>query len=185
MKVFSGDLKPQCGQVEYAGTDVLKSAKRSSLHTGAVMSQQPELHFPLTAEEVVMMGRYPHFNYRHSQKMRISAYRPWKNGCSRPLWEEITLLYRVAKTTGCNLQGFVTDMEAEENLTRYLFLDEAIAHLDLKHQQQLLKSLKNSATTAWVVLRNTPRPEHCARICRTYDPYEIREYCLRVQPAKQ
>ena len=39
--------------------------------------------------------------------------------------------------------------EAEENLTRYLFLDEAIAHLDLKHQQQLLKSLKNSATTAY------------------------------------
>ena len=28
------------------------------------MSQQPVLSFPLTVEEVVMMGRYPHFHFR-------------------------------------------------------------------------------------------------------------------------
>ena len=34
----------------------------------AVMSQQPDLHFPLTVEEVVMMGRYPHFSFAPGKK---------------------------------------------------------------------------------------------------------------------
>lgn len=32
------------------------------------MSQQPELNFPLMVEEVVMMGRYPHFTFNPNKK---------------------------------------------------------------------------------------------------------------------
>jgi iron complex transport system ATP-binding protein len=34
----------------------------------AVMSQQADLGFPLLVEEVVMMGRYPHFTFNPNKK---------------------------------------------------------------------------------------------------------------------
>ena len=33
-----------------------------------VMSQQADLGFPLLVEEVVMMGRYPHFTFNPNKK---------------------------------------------------------------------------------------------------------------------
>ena len=38
---FSGRSEPQCGQVEYAGTDVLKSAKGARYITGPLWANKP------------------------------------------------------------------------------------------------------------------------------------------------
>ena len=47
----------------------LNSLKKEELAKhSAVMSQQPELSFPLMVEEVVMMGRYPHFTFNPNKK---------------------------------------------------------------------------------------------------------------------
>src|SRR5262245_16300086 len=64
LKVFSGELKPQQGTVSYNGENILHINKNDLARQRAVMSQQPELHFPLIVSEVVMMGRYPHFDFR-------------------------------------------------------------------------------------------------------------------------
>src|SRR5262245_46569540 len=67
LKVFSGEVKPQQGSVLYDGEDVFHIGKTAIAKRRAVMSQQPELHFPLAVSEIVMMGRYPHFVYKPSK----------------------------------------------------------------------------------------------------------------------
>src|SRR5437868_7504993 len=59
LKVFSGELKPQQGNVLYDEANVFQLNKTTLAKQRAVMSQQPEVYFPLTVSEVVMMGRYP------------------------------------------------------------------------------------------------------------------------------
>jgi ABC-type hemin transport system ATPase subunit len=41
------------------------------------MSQQPELGFPLMVDEVVMMGRYPHFAFTPGKKIILSVMKCW------------------------------------------------------------------------------------------------------------
>src|SRR4051812_41126949 len=68
LKIFSGEIHNNDGNVFY-GDKKIRSIKTEELaRFRAVMSQQPVLSFPLTVNEVVMMGRYPHFNFSPNKK---------------------------------------------------------------------------------------------------------------------
>lgn len=153
MKVISGELQPQSGQVEYDSTDVFKIGKKELAKYRAVMSQQPELHFPLTIEEVVMMGRYPHFNYRHSQKDEEICMQAMQRMDIADLLGRDYLTLSGGEKQRVQFARVLSQIwEAKENQTRYLFLDEAVAHLDLKHQQQLLKITKELCNNGVLVV---------------------------------
>ncbi|HNH22938.1 MAG TPA: ATP-binding cassette domain-containing protein, partial [Ferruginibacter sp.] len=56
LKIISGEINNHNGKITYDGTLLASLEKEELAKFRAVMSQQPELSFPLTAEEVVMMG---------------------------------------------------------------------------------------------------------------------------------
>src|ERR1700712_1687076 len=63
LKLFSGEIKAKEGTISYSEKKISELKKEDLAKVRAVMSQQPELGFPLSVEEVVMMGRYPHFTF--------------------------------------------------------------------------------------------------------------------------
>lgn len=143
LKVFSGELKPSSGEVIYDDEAIHPSQKLRLAKKRAVMSQQPELHFPLTVNEVVMMGRYPHFSYKPTlhdiaickeamQKTEVEEFAE-RNYLTLSGGEQQRVQFaRVLSQIG----------EADSKENKYLFLDEAVSHLDLKHQQQVLQIAK-------------------------------------------
>src|SRR5262245_2725615 len=64
IKILARLLRPQVGTVQYDGTDAAGMKEVDLAKRRAVLSQAVEVAFPLTAREVVMMGRYPHFGGR-------------------------------------------------------------------------------------------------------------------------
>src|SRR6478735_11298615 len=66
LKIISGDLIPDNGQVKYGNKTLDKSRLKEIAKVRTTMSQHSLLSFPMTVEEVVMMGRYPHFRSRPS-----------------------------------------------------------------------------------------------------------------------
>src|SRR4249920_3710576 len=58
LKIFSGEIPASGGNVLYNGKQIRAIKTDELAKYRAVMSQQPELSFPLTVDEVVMMGRY-------------------------------------------------------------------------------------------------------------------------------
>src|SRR5215213_8008184 len=64
IKVLARLLRPGAGRVEYEGVDVRDAGEAELARRRAVLSQAVEVAFPVTAREVVMMGRYPHFGGR-------------------------------------------------------------------------------------------------------------------------
>lgn len=68
LKVFSGEIQKYDGNVFYDDKKIALYKKEELATYRAVMSQQPELSFPLMVEEVVMMGRYPHFTFNPNKK---------------------------------------------------------------------------------------------------------------------
>jgi len=68
IKLLSGELNNYDGRVMYNGADIKTYSKLRLAASRAVLSQQTELSFPMTVEEVVMLGRNPHFEFNPSNK---------------------------------------------------------------------------------------------------------------------
>ena len=68
LKIFSGEINRFQGTVLYEDKKIKELRKEELAKKRAVMSQQADLGFPLLVEEVVMMGRYPHFTFNPNKK---------------------------------------------------------------------------------------------------------------------
>lgn len=140
LKIFSGEISGYEGSVLYNGHPISGLKKEELARYRAVMSQQPELGFPLTVDEVVMMGRYPHFRFNPGKKdeaicnevidrMNLSAFKERNyltlSGGEKQRVQYARVLAQVWEkpAAGC----------------RYLFLDEPLTSLDISYQQEFLQ----------------------------------------------
>jgi iron complex transport system ATP-binding protein len=139
LKVFSGELRPRSGEVRYDGTDVFSLEKKELARIRSVMSQQPELQFPLRVYDIVMMGRYPHFGLAHTRHDEgICGLAMEKAGVTAFADRDYLTLSGGEQQRVQFARALAQIWEPVDGKPRFLFLDEAVSHLDLKYQHQVL-----------------------------------------------
>ena len=170
IKVLARLLHPQAGKVEYDGADVHDTSEAELARHRAVLSQAIEVAFPLNVREVVMMGRYPHFGGRpgpHDEKivdevmahfdvMEFSDrnYQTLSGGEMQRVnfARVLAQLWRDgAKRNGDASTAQSEDVSSATAMSRYLFLDEPLTFLDIKHQIDFLKKVRRFADAPDVV----------------------------------
>ncbi len=151
IKLLSGEINNFDGQLSYNGSDIKNLTKLALAASRAVLSQQTELSFPMTVEEVVLLGRNPHFEFNPSKK-------------DIEIVKEVMALLDLNSFTHRNYQTLsggekqrvhyarvlAQIWEAPKGEQRYLFLDEPLNNLDIYYQQIFLSiavSLLNDTTT--------------------------------------
>ena len=144
VKLISGELSPTAGAVLFDGSDLRTLTLIQQARRRAVLSQNLELTFPLSVEEVVMLGRYPHF-----------ADRP--GAVDLGICEESMRLFGVVEMRDRNyltLSGgekqrvqfarvFAQIWTAEEGSSRLLLLDEPLTFLDIFYQYDLMNKIRS------------------------------------------
>lgn len=144
LKLFSGAITPDAGEICYMNEKLSALKHEEIAKRRAVLSQNNELSFPLTADEVIMMGRYPHFNFSPSAE-------------DENIVKEVSALLRLEKFSKRNyltLSGgekqrvqfarcLAQIWNSPGNGTTYLFMDEPLAGLDINYQQEFLKLAKS------------------------------------------
>ena len=144
LKIFSGELKPQQGKVMYDDRDVFLLDKTTVAKRRAVMSQEPELHFPLSVAEIVMFGRYPHFTYKPSERDEMICREALQQVEMEEFSDRDYLTLSGGEKQRVQFARVLSQIwEADKGENKMLFLDEAISHLDLKHQHQLMRLAKD------------------------------------------
>lgn len=138
LKIFSGELKPQQGDILYNNENVFKISKKQLAKQRAVMSQQPELHFPLIVSEVVMMGRYPHFDFRPEKQDEVICKHAMTLADVIEFADRDYLTLSGGEKQRVHFARVLSQIGNNDDTNKFLFLDEAVSHLDLKHQKQLL-----------------------------------------------
>lgn len=143
LKIFAGETEKYSGNIFYNEKNIAQQKKESLATYRAVMSQQPELSFPLMVKEVVMMGRYPHFDFNPTKKDGLI--------CDEVL-EKLNLNYfkdrNYLTLSGGEKQRvqfarvLAQIWEPPANGQRFLFLDEPLNSLDINYQQEFLKILQ-------------------------------------------
>lgn len=140
LKIFSGEIQTGAGIVSYEKKSI-RDLKTEELATRrAVMSQQPDLHFPLSVEEVVMMGRYPHFHFTPARKDQIICSEVMKRMNLLAFADRNYLTLsggEKQRVQYARVLSQIWEPPAEGN--RYLFLDEPLTSLDINYQQEFLE----------------------------------------------
>lgn len=153
LKIFSGEIHGNQGDVFYNEKNIRHIKNDELAKYRAVMSQQPELSFPLTVDEVVMMGRYPHFNFSPNKKdfaicdevmerMNLSAFRE-RNYLTLSGGEKQRVQFA---------RVLAQIWQAQQNGIRYLFLDEPLTSLDINYQQEFLQIAREFAQNDTVLV---------------------------------
>lgn len=180
LRIASGLLTPTTGTVRYDGRLVRGMERNTLARTRAVLSQHVTLPFPLPAEDVVMMGRYPHFGRVPSLRDRTIVTRalelvgmaerreqsyPTLSGGEQQkvqmarvlaqLWSEVADDGSAGGSVTATAPAAGT---APAAASRILFLDEPTSSLDVHYQLHLLDVaralLRDERTTIVAVLHD-------------------------------
>lgn len=140
LKIFSGEISGYEGSVLYNDHKISKLKKEELAKYRAVMSQQPELSFPLTVDEVVMMGRYPHFSFNPGKKDEVICNEVMERMNLLEFKERNYLTLSGGEKQRVQYARVLAQVwEKPASGFRYLFLDEPLTSLDINYQQEFLQ----------------------------------------------
>ncbi len=140
LKIATGLLAPSTGEVRYGDRLVSAYAAPALARKRAVLSQRVELAFPLSVEEVVLMGRYPHYGRSPSARDREIVSRSLELvGMSGRRRQQYPTLSggEQQKVQLARVLAQIWNYD-EPREPKYLFLDEPTTSLDVHYQLHLL-----------------------------------------------
>lgn len=143
VKALAGQILPETGQVNLAGRPISSWTAQERAQRLALLNQQFNVQIPFRVRELIELGAYPYRGLWTRQKLTqaVSAAMQY---------------FHVADLAGrdyINLSGgekqrvqfarVLLQIElGQGELPRVLLLDEPSAHLDIAHQQEVLKRLR-------------------------------------------
>jgi heme transport system ATP-binding protein len=159
LKIATGILRPSSGEVLYEDRPIGEFSNGELARKRAVLSQHVELVFPMPVQDVVMMGRYPHYGRTPSAKDRAIVERALElvdmtakrnqpySTLSGGEQQKVQLARVLAQIWNLD--------ETREH--KFLFLDEPIEGLDVHYQIHMLnvaRDLLNRNCTVVAVLHD-------------------------------
>lgn len=139
-KALLGMLPCLAGEISLDGESIL-SLRRKELARRIAYLAQGKSTPDMTVEQMVLHGRFPHLSYprRYSEKDRQIAFEAMKKvGIAEYAQEPIYSL-----SGGMRQNAYIAMALAQH--TEYIILDEPTTYLDISHQLELMKILRELA----------------------------------------
>jgi iron complex transport system ATP-binding protein len=142
LKIINGTLFPDAGQMLVDGKDTSRWSRKDIAQKVAIVPQETAVIFPFFAEEIVLMGRFPHLsNYRFEDK---KDYRIVHEAMEKT--DTLAFASRRFDELSAGERQRVLIARALAQEPKVLLLDESTVFLDLKHQAQFLALLRQLNT---------------------------------------
>ena len=138
LKIINGMLFPVSGQMFVDGKETGRWRRKEIAQKVAIVSQETSLIFPFFAEEIVLMGRFPHLgSYSFEDKKDYKIIRE-----SMEKTDTLSFANRRFSELSAGERQRVLIARALAQEPKILLLDESTVFLDIKHQAQFLALLR-------------------------------------------
>jgi iron complex transport system ATP-binding protein len=146
LSLLAGDLPPTSGSVRIGELSVRRARPLALARRRAVLPQQTRLAFPFTVAEVVAMGRSPWAGTQAEDDDEATV------AGALLLTELVDFADRRFPTLSGGEQARGSFARVYAQSTDVLLLDEPTAALDLRHQEQLMRTARECAQRGCAVL---------------------------------
>jgi iron complex transport system ATP-binding protein len=137
LRVLTGVLEPTDGGVTLAGEAILRMDRRTVARTIAVVPELAQVPFEMAVHEVVALGRLPH-------EPPLSGLRPEDHAAVDAALDRVgisALRERDVRDLSLGERQLVFVALAVAQSAPILILDEPTAHLDIRHQVDVMRLL--------------------------------------------
>jgi iron complex transport system ATP-binding protein len=143
LKILAGNQKPSSGQV-FINNEALATINKNKLaQIRAVLSQHYHITFPITVNDIVLMGRYPYYGQSQAVKDRRICLDAMHKMQVLELAERDYNSLSGGEAQKVQMSRVLAQIgEVTGGIEKILFLDEPVSHLDLRYQHQLLQVAK-------------------------------------------
>ncbi|WP_375605325.1 ABC transporter ATP-binding protein [Flavobacterium davisii] len=139
IKIMSGQIKPSQGTLFFSEQVNLSTAELAKRR--AVLSQNIEVHFPINVEEVIMMGRYPHFDSIPTSKDREIVQEVIQFFEIQDLLERNFITLSGGEKQRVHFARVMAQIW-EQSYDRILIMDEPLTFLDIHYQYDVMYKIK-------------------------------------------
>ena len=160
LRALTGVLVPRTGTVELDGAPMGSLDRRTVARSIAVVPEIAQLPFEMSVEEVVGLGRLPH-------EPPLTGLRPSDHAAIASAIERVGighLRHRDARELSMGERQLVFVALALAQAAPILVLDEPTAHLDIRHQVEVMQLLvdlnERDGTTVVAVLHDLALAAH-------------------------
>lgn len=136
LSIMSRLLKRDSGEVLVDGKDILKWDNKELAKKIAILRQSNNINIRLTIKELVSFGRFP-----HSQgNLKEEDYRYIDEAINYMQLKEFEDRYLDELSGGQRQRAYIAMVIAQNS--DYIFLDEPLNNLDMKHSVEIMKILR-------------------------------------------
>lgn len=137
LKSLAGAIKPQQGKVLIEGKNIQEYTPNQLAKKRAVLSQHYNLSADFLVKDIVMMGRYPHFDGKPSVQDNDIIRQNLEVTGTEHLAERTIKSLSGGEQQRVHMARVLSQVTHEEN--GILFLDEPISSLDIHYQFAILE----------------------------------------------
>ncbi len=158
LKILSGELMASQGIIKLENKLLHAYSKKELAKKRAVLAQSFSLNLSFPSKEVVMMGRYPHFNEIPAALDHQIVYETMTQSGVLHLKDHLYTTLSGGEKQRIQLARVLSQIwDKSIRSSKYLFLDEPVSSLDLLHQHKTLeiaRSMKEKGYTIIAVLHD-------------------------------
>lgn len=150
LRCIGGLLEPSTGQALIDGKRVKDYAARELAQQVAFVRQHAQTDFEFSAFETVLMGRNP-----YQRRLQNESQEDWDivERCMRQTGTWELRLAKPAQMSGGELQR-VMIARALAQETPVLLMDEPVSNLDIAHQLEVMRLLRDAGKTTVIVIHD-------------------------------
>lgn len=138
LKLMSGQLKATEGELLFDNVLIHKIDKNSLAKKRAVLSQHYQISFPLSAREIVLMGRFPYFNHRPTAQDHTLVETVMNQLGVSHLSERSYNTLSGGEAQKVQMCRVLVQLQNKDDANSLMLLDEPVSHLDIHYQHLLL-----------------------------------------------